>query len=282
MPALSIITVCKGRLSHLKRSLPAMLAQQQAQIVVVDYDCPEGAADHVSLAHPGVSVVKVENRPHFNNWEARNIGARHATGDLLAFVDADVILADGFCNWCLQNIAPGNFGKMPTAVAQSIHADEKLNAGSNRLEGLLVVPRKTFVALGGYDDLLEGWGAGGDVDLNDRLGMSGNRMVVMPETLVSETIRHSDEERVRFHRMNVGASHLTGLLYRMSKNSLTRLFAKPLPLSERKRLYELVRKSVAAADANSARTQLLVVSTEVPGSNFKVEQTITTTVTWKP
>ncbi len=81
-PSLSIITTCKGRLAHLKESLPAMAAQPGAEVVVVDYDCPEATTAYVREHFPAVKVVKVEGRPHFNNWEARNIGATHATAPL--------------------------------------------------------------------------------------------------------------------------------------------------------------------------------------------------------
>jgi hypothetical protein len=41
VPRLSIVTTCKGRLHHLRRSLPGFLAQPDTQVIVVDYDCPE-------------------------------------------------------------------------------------------------------------------------------------------------------------------------------------------------------------------------------------------------
>ncbi len=43
-PKFSIITTCKGRLEHLKQTLPAMLAQKDSEVIVVDYSCPHGTA----------------------------------------------------------------------------------------------------------------------------------------------------------------------------------------------------------------------------------------------
>lgn len=282
MAALSIITVCKGRLSHLKKSLPTFIAQSRCDVIVVDYDCPEDAAGYVTSVHPGVKVVKVENRPDFNNWEARNIGARIASTDLLAFVDADVMLSPGFADWVGDHIHPKAFGKMPHALAQEIHAQEELTPASNRLEGLLVVPRKTFVELEGYDDILLGWGAGGDLDICDRLLMKNQKIIILPETLVESTIEHSMNDRVRFHKMSLANSLLVGTLYRTSKNSMMRIFGKNLPLEERKRLYALSqRAAVAKPGSNSAKMELLVISRKIPGANYKIEQTVTTKVTWE-
>lgn len=44
IPFVSIITTCKGRLEHLRQTLPKMLAQQYSsrfEVIVVDYDCPD-------------------------------------------------------------------------------------------------------------------------------------------------------------------------------------------------------------------------------------------------
>jgi glycosyltransferase involved in cell wall biosynthesis len=223
-PALSIITTCKGRLAHLKESLPAMLAQPDAEVVVVDYDCPEATASYVQAHFPAAKVVKVAGRPHFNNWEARNIGAAHATAPILVFVDADTMLAGHFGAWITGAITPGTYGKMPNALELAVHKDDVIRNGANRLEGLLVMPAATFRDLQGYDDLLQGWGAGGDTDLVDRLDFHQLRKVVLPEALVTRAIAHSDAERVRFHKLSISESHLIGLLYRTSKLSMMKLF----------------------------------------------------------
>jgi len=81
----SIITTCKGRLDHLKESLPAMVAQGAKEVIVVDYSCPDGTGDYVAVTYPDVRLVRVEGEQHFSNWKARNAGAEVATGDMLRF-----------------------------------------------------------------------------------------------------------------------------------------------------------------------------------------------------
>jgi hypothetical protein len=41
-PKFSIVTTWKGRLRDLQQSLPTFVSQAAAEVVVVDYDCPEG------------------------------------------------------------------------------------------------------------------------------------------------------------------------------------------------------------------------------------------------
>jgi glycosyltransferase involved in cell wall biosynthesis len=280
-PSLSIITTCKGRLSHLKMSLPSFLAQENSEVIVVDYDCPDHTFDHVRMHFPSAKVLKVEDRPYFNNWEARNIGAASAAGDIFAFVDADTVISPDFSDWILKNINSGIYAKMPNAISLQFHKDQSLGPGSNRFEGLLILPKETFLKLEGYDDLLQGWGAGGDTDMVDRLEFHGRKRLLMPEALVERSITHSDHDRIRFHRMGISLSHLTGLLYRVSKNSLMRLFAKEISREERIKLYQLAKNAAERPTAqNSAGIELLVISDKVPASNYLIEQKITTKITW--
>ena len=63
---LRVITTCKGRLEHLKQTLPRWLAEPNVFVTVVDYDCPDGTAAWVKENYPEVEVIHVKNRPKFN------------------------------------------------------------------------------------------------------------------------------------------------------------------------------------------------------------------------
>src|ERR1700674_5706017 len=95
-PQFSIITTCKGRLGDLKLSLPTFLAQDGAEVIVVDYDCPDGTSAYVARHHPEVRLVAISGRPKFNISHARNLGAAAAMGEFLVFLDADVLVAGHF------------------------------------------------------------------------------------------------------------------------------------------------------------------------------------------
>jgi hypothetical protein len=57
------------------------MAKADIEVVVVDYDCPDGAGDWVQSAWPAANLVSVSDRPWYNQSEARNHGAAAASGD---------------------------------------------------------------------------------------------------------------------------------------------------------------------------------------------------------
>ena len=106
---LSYITTCKGRLGHLRQTLPRVASQPGIECIVVDYGCPDGAAAWVEAEFPSVRVVRVIGVEGFNVSHARNVGAQSASAPWLGFFDADVLLAPDFFRQVLPQIAPGHF-----------------------------------------------------------------------------------------------------------------------------------------------------------------------------
>ena len=161
--------------------------------------------------------------------------------------------------------------------------DEKLSEASNKLEGVQVIHREWFEKLGGYDDLLQGWGAGGDMDMIDRLAMNDVDVVTMPESIVEKSIQHSMDERTKFHQnKSTSYTHLVGILYRKSKLALMRLFNKELSLEDRQKLHGLATNAASRPTGErSTHVELLVTSESIPGANYKTEQKVITKVTWE-
>src|SRR4029453_19625824 len=88
-----------------------MLAQD-AEVIVVDYSCPEGTGDYVGRHFPSARVVWVEGEMGFSNWKARNRGADAATSDVLVFCDADIILAENAIDVIRPTLPAGAFGRV--------------------------------------------------------------------------------------------------------------------------------------------------------------------------
>ncbi len=231
MAWLSIIVPCKGRLEHLKQSLPTLVAQGDGlEIVVVDYDCPDGTADWVRASHPAVRVVQVADRPLFNVSAARNLGAADASGEWLAFLDADVKVAEGFAATLKTLVQPGFF----------YIADPR----PPQLWGALVVSRGDYDWVDGYDEAFEGWGSE-DVDILERLLILGRRERTFPGEFVA-SIQLDYTLRQLFHATTnpLFNAHIN-LFYRVAKNDLLR-HSVALDIDGRRKLYADVRRTLEA------------------------------------
>jgi GT2 family glycosyltransferase len=252
-PRLSIVTTCKGRLAHLRQSLPSFLAQPGAEVIVVDYDCPEGAAAFVEAEYPSARVVKVHNQPHFNPSRARNLGGAQAKTDWIAFVDADIVLQPNF----LEANAPN------MAAPQSFFHYLKIDQETGSAFGTNLVKRADFAAIGGYDEILDGYG-GDDQDFYFRLVMLGLARKPLDHALLAKIIKHADTERVRFtpHGSFARNSRIN-TAYILVKDSLIRqLGLDGLPPEKCRQIHGLVRDVVE--DANREPDAPIHFTIELP------------------
>src|SRR5215212_9108628 len=175
-----------------------MLAQGCREVMVIDYSCPEGTGDYVETHFPKAQVVRVKDEKQFSNWKARNVGASHATADVLVFCDADVILASDAISWLSDNLPKNAFGYFD--VNQTFHLNQSgERLAQNQLRGFLVVPSGVFRHVGGYDEVLQGYAAGGDTDLAERLEMAGVRRFELDPKIIQSVIAHANKERVKHH-----------------------------------------------------------------------------------
>lgn len=179
---ISIISVCKTRLEHLKQSIPSWKQLQPEEIIVVDVSCPDQTKDWLSSNHPDVKCVSLVSK-YFNLAQARNIGAKNATSDYLFFVDADIILQPEFCNWFKFNKdADSYFRRFQVSPTDGIHE-----------QGSCLCNKKHFYKIYGYDEFFRGYG-GEDQDFYYRL----NRIGVGKKNIPKEyfhSLEHSDEKR---------------------------------------------------------------------------------------
>jgi len=224
-PKFSIITTCKGRLEHLKQTLPAMLAQKDSEVIVVDYSCPHGTAEYVRENYPDAKVVRLENLKGFSNWRGRNAGAEQAKGDMLIFCDADTVLAPDAVEGIAKVVDDKSFGffKME-ATEKFLVPGARLSL--NQLKGFHVIPAKIFREMESYDAAMTGYAAGADTDIEDRMRLAGYEPRELEADIITDVIKHGDQERVRYHREPVGFSYAAGLWYRRAKLAMMLLNRK--------------------------------------------------------
>lgn len=230
-PKYSIITTCKGRLHNLKRTLPEFLKQENTEVIVVDYDCPDGTSDYVARVHPAARVVSVADKPRFNLAHARNLGA--AKGEFLIFLDADVVIAEHFVKYIDNRMKDHSFALFG-APAQ------------NSLRGSCVVGRKDFEKIGGYDELLGGY-EGEDLELYIRLRLVGAKQIMLEPVIVREVIEQNTEEREQYRAPDLKMQFLRGQLYSSAKEMVMCVQGTPvLELAFRERLLEEVNRNLTA------------------------------------
>jgi hypothetical protein len=177
---LQVITTCKGRLSHLKQTLPRWLAEPKVSVIVVDYACPERTGDWVQKHHPEATVVRVKGVQGFHLAHARNLGATAARDGWLCFFDADLKCHAGWSQAVRDSLRPRRY-----------HVANPLQTS---MTGSVVVHSADFRKAGGYDEAIRGWAAE-DIDFYARLRHIGIRPGFWPGQY-AEPIVHDHAARV--------------------------------------------------------------------------------------
>jgi glycosyltransferase involved in cell wall biosynthesis len=231
---LSLVTTCKGRLDHLRQSLPRMAGQAGTETVVVDYDCPDGTGDWVAQHYPGVRVVRVRGVEGFNASHARNIGARAATAPWLGFFDADILLADRFSASVLPALRTGNYYRASPVTLQTW--------------GSIICHRDDFFRINGYDEAYSGWG-GEDDDLLAMLALHRVAGHGYPAALLDE-VGHGDERRTQFAAVkNRWLQSRINQIYLHAKLDLIRLRGIPPTVQESRLIFAEIERTVLQANA---------------------------------
>jgi glycosyltransferase involved in cell wall biosynthesis len=179
-------------------------------------------------------VVVVREPARCGPARARNLGARRASGDLLVFVDADVLvhadalarmerafLADPsltalFGSYDAAPAAPGVVSRFRNLLHHHVH-HESAGPATTFWTGLGAVRREAFVAVGGFDEVRHPR-AMEDVDLGLRLVDAGGRIHLVPEVQGTHLKRWTLVGMVRTDLMDRGIPWI-GLILRRGAGS---------------------------------------------------------------
>ena len=224
---LSIVTTCKGRLAHLQQTLPTYVRARARQVIVVDYDCPEGTAGWVKRNFPTVDVTRVADKSSFNLPEARNRGAALAVGEYILFIDADILLNSNHVEELNSLRGPFFLRNAPVSA---------VDRSAKQTFGTCIVRRADFIAMQGYDEAFTLYG-GEDSDLYRRLVHRGIRQEYFSSTRFA-SIPHDDAARMQFKTLSdLKRSKRINKIYSTVKYALE---DKPYlaPLAVRRSLFE--------------------------------------------
>jgi glycosyltransferase involved in cell wall biosynthesis len=153
---ISICTVCAGRTRDLCRTLLRNVSDNEdyplLEFVVLNYNSnddldafmeTEQVATHIRNGR--VRYLRTRTPRYYSTSHSRNVAFKHASGQLVANVDADNYTGLGFASYLnlLANLRSHHVIFVP---------------GKRRIHGRLAMFKSEFEALGGYDEELVGYG----------------------------------------------------------------------------------------------------------------------------
>ena len=189
---LSIIVPAYNHRGDLQQCLATLgaAAGTNSEIIVVD----DGSTEELRsvVTDSGTDVLRLSRNSGPSS--ARNLGARHARGDILLFVDSDLVVSPGAVNALIQRLeadptvaaAFGSYDNHPQAkgvVSQYrnllhhyVHQTGNVEA-STFWAGFGAIRRSVFEAVGGFDEkrfprCIE------DIELGGRLRRAGHRIIL--------------------------------------------------------------------------------------------------------
>jgi glycosyltransferase involved in cell wall biosynthesis len=225
-PSLSVAICTRGRVVSLKRCLDSILPLQRKtnfELLVIDNAPPDSKTADLVADYPGVRYL-LEERPGLDF--ARNCALREATGELLAYLDDDVVVDSGWLAGLqeayLENPDAAAFTGLVMPLTLSTRAqilfeqrngfrrgfDKKRFAGELSENPLypcgagifgagcnMAFRRDVLREMGGFDEALD-TGAplpgGGDLDIFYRVVRAGHVLVYEPSYMVFHEHRASE------------------------------------------------------------------------------------------
>jgi GT2 family glycosyltransferase len=261
-PLASVIVVCRNAGDLLGRCLEHLLVQDYPaiEIIVVD-DASDD--DTVAVAQASASrgeLRLVRSAQHRGCPCARNLGVRHASGEIIAFIDADGFATPTWLSELVRIFAsdPGIGGVASTVFydddpvvlngaggtvnrqgwAADLSMNESYETAQIAAEALypmgcgMAFRREAIDRVGPFDDAMLNYYD--DVDYGTRLWRAGYRVAVAADAWVDHAAAGGDSPRKRLlcerHRMRVVLKHAPAhLLSTWSGNELRSLADAPAP-----------------------------------------------------
>jgi glycosyltransferase involved in cell wall biosynthesis len=178
-------------------------------VIVVDDGSTDGTAD-VALEFP----VRCLRSEHRGVSAARNLGLAAATGDLLAWLDADDRWASGRFDGPLQALASDPkldvvYGYVQQFTAMK-HPEQCIGAPRpGRLPGSMLIRRDAFLRVGGFDESLR---IGEFMDWLVRARHCGLREAMIEQLCL--------ERRIHGHNLGISARTHLGDYLRVARRSI--------------------------------------------------------------
>jgi len=190
---ISIIVPVYNNAKDLQECLSALIGSScpDSEIIVVD----DGSRDDTSMVAQRMGVTLVRLEENSGVAAARNCGAKHAQGEILFFVDADVVLAPGavervvkvlekdpalsavFGSYDAEPRAQGMVSQYRNLLHHFVHQNGNPEA-STFWAGCGAIRRSAFHEIGGFDAKRFRYPSVEDIELGYRLRQAGHRILL--------------------------------------------------------------------------------------------------------
>lgn len=209
-PKISIITIDYNEIDNLKRSLPSFLAQDYPsfEVIVVDNGSRDGSPAFIEANFPDVKVIAAGGNRGFSG--ANNLGAQHATGEYLVFINPDTTVAPDWLYGLLDALQDPDVGIATSKIlimaqpdtintcGNDVHytgygylrgwsqPDDSMNTPERVFSvsgAAFMMRRSLFEHLGGFDDNFNPIYVE-DTDLSWRSQLAGYQCAYVPSSVV--------------------------------------------------------------------------------------------------
>jgi len=184
---LSIVTVCMNRREHLLRSAAVVAAWPwHHEHLVLDWSSTVPLRREELPADPRLRLLRVEGEASWNLCRAYNFAVAQCRGSRILKLDADA--------WPTEVFDPEDPALRLPPAAEEAGPLCAFGSGPDGRKGQFLIDRCLFEAVGGFNELLLGYGFD-DKDLLARLRQqSGHGALAIPQAWIG-VIPHSDAER---------------------------------------------------------------------------------------
>ncbi len=212
---ISLCTSCKGRLEHLKQTLPANLktvkeaGYENVEFVVLDYGDEPALGEWIKENYQDEMKngrLKYVRYPDAKAWEMshpRNMSFRMGTGEVLCNVDADNFIGEGFCDYLDKEFSENSdiiiraqHGTLTDRLAARVFPDTDAATCKKSVAGRIAITPDNFKTIRGYDESIIGWGGEDDL-LVMRANNHDIELVTLNDVdIVGAAIKHGDDLRI--------------------------------------------------------------------------------------
>jgi GT2 family glycosyltransferase len=225
LPKVSIVVCAYNAAGTLRECLASLMRLEYPdyEVILVD-DGSKDSTSEIAADFPQLHYIRQDN---FGLSYARNVGAQHAVGEIVAYTDADCVADEDWLRCLMQamrdqgvpaiggpNITPHNDGWSARCVAASPGNPSHVMFDDRHAEHVpgcnMAFRRATLLELGGFDPQFRA--AGDDVDFCWRLLDHGGRIGYAPGAFVWH---HRRETVNAYLKQQIGYGRAEAILHFM-------------------------------------------------------------------